>query len=45
MKIDWNKVSDEKKKEVIKALGDGLLRLVCRKLRIDYYDLKKRGII
>ena len=45
MKIDWDKLSDEKKKELIKALGDGLFFLICRKLNIDYFDLKKKGII
>jgi hypothetical protein len=40
--IDWDKLSDEKKKEFIKALGDGLVFLVCRKLQIDYFELKKK---
>ena len=45
MKMDWNKLSDEQKKKIIKIVGDRLLYLACRKLRIDYYDLKKKGII
>lgn len=42
MKIDWNKLSDEKKKELVKALGDGLIFLVCRRLQLDYFELKKK---
>lgn len=40
--IDWNKLSDEKKKELIKSLGDGLIFLVCRRLQLDYFELKKK---
>lgn len=40
--IDWNKLSDDKKKELVKALGDGLFFLVCRRLRLDYFELKKK---
>jgi hypothetical protein len=40
--IDWNKLSDEKKKELIKALGEGLFFLVCRRLQLDYFELKKK---
>lgn len=40
--IDWNKLSDEKKKEIIKALGDGLLFLICRKCRLDYFEVKRK---
>ena len=42
MKIDWNKLSDEKKKELVKALGDGLIFLVFRRLQLDYFELKKK---
>lgn len=45
MKIDWNKLSDDQKKEIIKFVGEDFLYLICRKLQIDYYDLKKKGII
>lgn len=45
MKIDWSKLNDEQKKEIIKVVGEGLLFLICRKLQIDYFDLKKKGII
>ena len=45
MKIEWNKLNDEQKKEIIKVVGEGLLFLTCRKLHIDYFDLKKKGII
>lgn len=45
MKIDWNKLNDEQKKEIIKVVGEDLLFLTCRKLQIDYFDLKKKGII
>lgn len=40
--IDWNKLSDEKKKKLIKDLGDGLVFLVCRRLQLDYFELKKK---
>lgn len=40
--IDWDKLSDEKKKEIIKVLGDGLFFLICRKLRLDYFEIKKK---
>lgn len=42
MKIDWDKLSDEKKKELIKSLGDGIVFLVCRRLQLDYFELKKK---
>ena len=45
MKIDWNKLNDEQKKEIIKVVGESLLFFTCRKLKIDYFDLKKKGII
>ena len=45
MKIDWNKLNDEQKKEIIKVVSESLLFLTCRKLKIDYFDLKKKGII
>lgn len=45
MKIDWDKLSDEKKKEIIKVVGESLLFFTCKKLRIDYFELKKKGII
>lgn len=40
--IDWEKLSDDKKKELIKALGDGLFFLICRRMRLDYLELKKK---
>lgn len=43
MKIDWNKLSDEKKKEIIKALGDGLLFLLCRKCHLNYFEVKNKS--
>lgn len=39
--IDFDKLSDEKKKELVKALGDGLFFLICRKFRLNYFELKK----
>lgn len=42
MKIDWNKLSDEKKNEIIKVLGDGLLFLLCRKCRLNYFEVKNK---
>ena len=35
--FNWNELSDEKKKELVKALGYGLIFLVCRRLRLDYF--------
>lgn len=40
--IDWEKLSDEKKKELIKALGDGLFFLICKKMQLNYFELKKK---
>ena len=40
--LDWDKLSDEKKKELIKTLGDGLFFLICRRMRLDYFELKKK---
>lgn len=40
--IDWNKLSDKKKKELVKALGDGLFFLICRKFRLNYFEIKKK---
>lgn len=40
--IDWDKLSDEKKKEFIKALGDGILFLLCRKCRLNYFEVKRK---
>ena len=45
LKIDFNKLNDEQKKEFIKLLGEGLLFFICRKYRLNYFDLKKKGII
>lgn len=40
--FNWNELRDEKKKELIKSLGDGLVFLICRRLRLDYFELKKK---
>lgn len=40
--IDWEQLSEEKKRALIKALGDGLFFLICRKLQLDYFDIKKK---
>lgn len=42
---DFDKLNNEQKKEIIKVVGEGLLYFTCRKLHIDYFDLKKKGII
>lgn len=39
--IDWQQLSEEKKRDLIKALGDGLVFLICRILQLDYFELKK----
>ena len=40
--IDWNKLNDEQKKELIKAISDGIFYLICRKMRLNYFELKKK---
>lgn len=40
--IDWEQLSEEKKRDLIKALGDGLLFLLCRKCRLNYFEVKKQ---
>ena len=40
--LDWQQLSEEKKRDLIKAFGDGLLFLLCRKLRLDYFEVKRQ---
>ena len=40
--IDFNKLTDEEKKQLIKALSDGLFYLICRKMCVNYFELKKK---
>jgi hypothetical protein len=40
--LDWQQLSEEKKRNLIKALGDGLLFLLCRKCRLDYFEVKRQ---
>lgn len=39
--VDWQLLSEEKKRDLIKALADGCLRLLCKRLRLDYNVVKK----
>lgn len=41
--VDWQHMSEEKKHALIQALNDGLLFLLCRKLRLDYVAIKNRS--
>ncbi len=40
--IDWNKLSDDKKRDLINALSDGILFLLCRKCRLNYFEVKRQ---
>lgn len=40
--IDWQQLSEEKKRDLIKALEDGLLFLICRKCRLNYFEVKRK---
>jgi hypothetical protein len=40
--LDWEHLSEEKKRDFIKALGDGILFLICRKCRLNYFEVKRQ---
>ena len=40
--LDWQQLSEEKKRDLIKALNDGILFLLCRKFRLNYFEVKRQ---